>query len=169
MPSEKTLNAKKKLVAELHEQIMSSASGVLVDYKGVSVADDTKLRNELRNAGIKYGVVKNTMLALALKDTPYENLCEQLKESTALATVDADAIEISKILQDFSDKSKGVFTIKGGYMEGKAVGAETVSAMAKMPGREQLLSMLCSALSGNVRGLAVSLSRIAEQKEEQGA
>ncbi len=169
MPSEKTLNAKKKLVAEIKEQIMSAGSGVIVDYKGINVADDTKLRTELRAAGIKYGVVKNSMLTLALKDTPYESLTEQLKESTALATIDGDAIEISKILQDFSDKSKGVFTIKGGFMEGKAVPAETVSAMAKMPSREQLLSMLCSALSGNVRGLAVALSRISEQKEEQGA
>ncbi len=169
MPSEKTLNAKKKLVADLNAQIMSSESGVLVDYKGINVSDDTKLRSELRAAGIKYGVVKNTMLELALKGTPYEGLSDCLKESTALATVEGDAIEISKILQKFSDNSKGVFTIKGGFMEGKAVSAETVAAMAKMPGREQLLAMLCSALAGNVRGLAVALSRVSEQKEEQGA
>ncbi len=79
MPSEKTLNAKKQLVADLNAQIMSSASGVLVDYKGVSVADDTKLRSELRAAGIKYGVVKNTMLNLALTN-PRASL--QLKAAT---------------------------------------------------------------------------------------
>ncbi len=169
MPSEKTLNAKKQLVADLNALIMSSSSGVLVDYQGINVENDTKLRSELREAGIKYSVVKNTMLNLALKDTPYESLCEHLHNSTALATAEGDAIEISKILQKYSDDSKGAFGIKGGFMEGKAVDSGTVAQMAKMPGREQLLGMLCSALSGNVRGLAVALSRIAETKEEQSA
>ncbi len=169
MPSEKTLNAKKQLVADMNAMIMSSESGVLVNYQGITVEDDTNLRRELREAGVKYGVVKNTMLTLALKGTPYESLTECLKESTALATSEGDAIAVSKILQKYSDDSKGEFAIKGGFMEGKAVDAATVAAMAKMPGREQLLSMLCSALSGNVRGLAVALSRVAEGKEEQTA
>ncbi len=169
MPSEKTLNAKKQLVADLNALIMSSESGILVDYQGINVEDDTKLRSELREAGVKYAVVKNTMLNLALKGTPYESLCEHLHNSTALATVDGDAIAVSKILQKYSDDTKGAFSIKGGYMEGKAVDPGTVAQMAKMPGREQLLSMLCSALSGNVRGLAVALSRVAETKDEQSA
>ncbi len=166
MPSEKTLNAKKQLVSELNAMIMASDAGVLVNYQGITVEDDTKLRSELREAGVKYGVVKNTMLTLALKGTPYEALTEHLKESTALATAEGDAIAVSKILQKYSDDTKGEFSIKGGFMDGKAVDAATVAAMAKMPGKEQLLSMLCSALTGNVRGLAVALSRIAEQKEQ---
>ncbi len=165
MPSEKTLNAKKQLVADLKARIEASNAGILVDYKGISVEKDTVLRRELREAGVQYGIVKNTMLNFAVKDTPYEGLSEHLKESTAFATSDTDMMAAAKILQKYADDSKGAFTIKGGYMDGKTVSATEVSTIAKLPGKEQLLSMLCSALSGNIRGLACALSKVAEQKE----
>lgn len=85
MPNEKVLLEKQQYVAELKEKLTNSAAGVLVDYKGITVADDTKLRKELREAGVEYRVVKNTMLRLALKDTPYEEISNVLENTTALA------------------------------------------------------------------------------------
>ena len=79
MPNEKVLLEKQQYVAELKDKLTNAAAGVLVDYKGITVADDTKLRKELREAGVEYRVVKNTMLRLALKDTPYEEISNVLK------------------------------------------------------------------------------------------
>lgn len=165
MPSEKILLSKKQLVKDLNERIEGAVAGVIVDYKGITVEKDTRLRSELRGVGVKYAIVKNTMLNLAIKGTKYEGLSQYLKDSTALATSTDDSIVAAKILQKFSDESKGPFTIKAGFMDGKIMSADEVSTVAKLPNREQLLSMLCGALTGNIRGLALSLSRIAEQKE----
>lgn len=169
MPSEKVLKEKQALVAELHDKIEGAVAGVLVDYKGISVANDTKLRKELREAGVEYAVVKNTMLRLAVKDTAYEPLIEQMTGSSALAIASEDATAAARILNKYAEGSKGAFTLKGGFMEGKPMDAASVIAIAKLPGREGLLSMLLSALTGNLRGLAVALNAVAEQKSGETA
>lgn len=171
MPSDKILEQKKAYVAELHDKMMNATSGVLVDYIGITVDDDTKLRRELREAGVEYSVVKNTMLHLAIQDTPYTELDSVLSGSSALALCgEEDPLAAARVLCKYAEKSKGKFSVKLGYMDGKVVSADEVIALSKLPGREGLLSMLLSALTGNLRGLAVGLNALAEKKaEEEGA
>ena len=169
MPSEKILLQKQQLVAELKEKIEGSMAGVLVSYKGINVEDDTALRRELREAGVDYAVVKNTMLRLAVAGTPYEELVGEMKGSTALAVSKDDPISAAKILSKYADKAQNGFAVKAGFLEGKTLDLAGVSEIAKLPSREELLSMLCSALEGNIRGLAVALNAIVEKDGEAEA
>ncbi|MFV0412871.1 MAG: 50S ribosomal protein L10 [Oscillospiraceae bacterium] len=169
MPSEKILSQKKEYVAELQGKIKNAPSGILVDYKGITVEQDTALRRELREAGIDYAVVKNTMLHLALEGTDYTDMDSALTGTTALALSGEDALAPARILCKYAEKSKGKFAVKVGYLEGKVVPANEIEALSKLPGREGLLSMLLSALTGNLRGLAVAINAVAEKKSEEGA
>ena len=169
MPSEKVLSEKKAYVEELAAKIKSSVAGVVVDYKGISVADDTKLRRELREAGVEYAVVKNTMLRFAISGLGYTEMEGALEGSTAIAISNEDPLAAAKVLGKFAEASKGKFSIKAGYMEGKAMSSDEVMALSKLPGKQELLSMLCSALQGNIRGLAVALNAIAEKNGEGDA
>ena len=169
MPSEKILSQKKAYVEELAGKLKNSVAGVVVDYKGISVADDTKLRRELREAGVEYTVVKNTMLRLALADLGYTEMEKVLEGSTAIAISKEDPIAAAKILGKYAEDSKGKFSIKAGYMDGKEMDVAEVQQLAKLPGKQELLSMLCSALQGNIRGLAVALNAIAEKNGEGDA
>ncbi len=165
MPSEKILTQKQEYVAQLKSKLEKSVAGVLVDYKGISVEKDTKLRAELREAGIEYSVIKNTMLRLAVKGTELEDLKENMTGSSAIAISNEDPIAAARILNKFSKDSKGAFTIKSGYMDSKVMKADEVIAIADLPSREGLLSMLLSALTGNLRGLACGIKAVADQKE----
>ena len=166
MPSEKVLQSKKAIVAELTEKLNGAVSGVVVDYKGITVADDTKLRKELREAGVEYRVVKNTLLKFAAKDCGLDDMCSVLDGTTAIAISNEDVVAPAKILGKFAEDSKGKFTIKSGFMDGKVMSVDEVIALSKLPGKEQLLAMLLSALTGNIRGLAVALNAIAEKDGE---
>ena len=166
MPSQLTLERKQGVVADLKAKIEGSVAGVLVDYKGINVADDTKLRKELREAGVEYSVVKNTMLKLAVQGTDLESLSEVLEGTTALALSAEDHTVAAKIICKYADASKDNFNVKAGFLDGKAMDAAGVNAIAKLPSRLELLSMLCSALQGNIRGLAVALNAIAEKNGE---
>lgn len=169
MPNAKVLSEKEAYVAALREKMQTSVAGVLVDYQGVTVDKDTKLRASLREAGVDYAVVKNTMLRLAVKDTPYEGMAEFMTGSSAIAISHEDATAAAKILHKFSEDSKGKLTLKSGYMDGKVMKVDDLVEIAKLPGREGLLSMLLSALTGNLRGLAVALNAVAEKKQSEGA
>ena len=169
MPSEKILSQKKAYVEELAGKLANSVAGVIVDYKGISVADDTKLRRELREAGVEYTVVKNTMLRLALADLGYTEMEKVLEGSTAIAISKEDPIAAAKILGKYAEDSKGKFSIKAGYMDGKEMDVAAVQELSKLPGKQERLSMLCSALQGNIRGLAVALNAIAEKNGEGDA
>ncbi|MEG1931877.1 MAG: 50S ribosomal protein L10 [Pygmaiobacter sp.] len=166
MPSTKVLTEKQALVEDLKAKIQSSVAGVVVDYKGISVVNDTKLRRELREAGVEYAVVKNTLLRFALADMGYTSIENCLEGTTAIAISHEDPMVAAKILCKYADASKGAFTVKAGYMDGTDMTAAEVVAIAKLPGRQGLLGMLCSALQGNIRGLAVALNAIAEKSEE---
>ncbi len=163
LPSEKILQQKKEEVAQLTAKMKSAAAGVLVDYKGINVASDTKLRKELREAGIEYAVVKNTMLRFAAKEAGYGTLDSVLEGTTAIALSEKDQIAAAKILTKYAEDSKGKFTVKAGFVDGGVIDAAKVAELGKLPNREGLLSMLCSALQGNIRGLAVALNAIAEK------
>lgn len=164
MPSAKILEQKKTYVGQLREQLTNAPAGVIVDYIGITVEQDTALRRELREAGVDYRVVKNTMMHLAVQDTDYAALDEVLTGSTALALAnEEDALAPARILCKYAEKSKGKFSVKIGYIDGKVIPAEEVQALSTLPGREGLLAMLLSALTGNLRGLAVGLNAVAEK------
>ena len=152
MPSAKILEAKKALVADLNEKIAGSLAGVVVAYNGISVADDTKLRKELREAGVHYMVVKNTMLRLAVKGTQYEGLTEYFKGDTAIALSPEDPAAAARILCD-----------------GQVMNAAGIKSLSTMPNREGLLSMLAGSLNGIVGGLAVALQGIVDKQDETAA
>lgn len=171
MPSAKILEVKKALVADLNEKIAGSLAGVVVAYNGISVADDTKLRKELREAGVHYMVVKNTMLRLAVKDTSFEGLTENFKGDTAVAFATAeDPMAAARILCKYQDGDRSKkFVVKAGFMEGKVMSAAETNAIAKLPGREGMLSMFAGALTSTLSGLAVAMQAYADKQEEPAA
>ncbi|MDL2215838.1 50S ribosomal protein L10 [Ruminococcaceae bacterium OttesenSCG-928-N02] len=166
MPSAKILEQKQQQVSALKDKFTSCAAGVLVDYKGINVEQDTKLRKELREAGVEYSVVKNSLLRFAVDGTDFADMKEVLVGTTAIAFSGEDPLAPAKILNKYAEDSKGAFSIKSGYFDGKLVSAQEVTQLANIPGREQLLSMLCSALQGNIRGLAVALNAVATNAAE---
>lgn len=167
MPSESVLKGKQEVVETLKAKLQGSVAGVIVNYRGINVADDTKLRKELREAGIDYSVVKNTLLRFAAKETGFDELTGVLEGTTAIAISHDDPVAAAKILNKFAEASKGEFALKAGYVEGKILDKAGVEQLAKLPSREQLLTQLLSVLNGNIRGLAVALNAIAEKNNEE--
>ena len=129
MPSEKVLEAKKAQVAEIVESLKSAATGVVVDYRGLSVEEDTKLRNDLRAAGVKYFVVKNTLLRLAANQVGLEELDSILHGPTALA-VSEDPVAPAKVISDFA-KDNEKMEIKSGFMDGKVMTLDEIKARSE--------------------------------------
>ncbi len=166
MPSKSILEQKQKLVKELSERLKNSVAGVFVDYSGINVADDTKLRTDLRNANVEYTVIKNTLTKLAVKDAGLDGLDDILNGTTALATSADDLIAPAKIIGEFAEKNDN-FKIKAGFMEGKVISIDEVNKLSKMPSKENLLCMLLYALNGNISGLARALQAVKEQKEAE--
>jgi large subunit ribosomal protein L10 len=173
LPSDKILDAKKRQVAALAEEIKKANVGILVDYEGISVANDTKLRKDLRDGGNSYKVIKNTLLKRALADAGLTGLDDQLKGATALA-VGEDYVSAAKALKDCAKDNKD-FQIKGGFVDGAAVGVEQIDQLASLPSKDVLLSqVLCSmnapitglvtVLNGTIKGLVVALNAIAEKQ-----
>lgn len=174
MPSDKVLKQKQEYVDKLAQKLNESAAGVIVSYKGIDVASDTKLRRELREAGIEYSVVKNTMLHLAAHKAGLEQLDEVLKGSTALALSSEDHVAAAKVLSKFASTNKS-FEIKAGFIDGKVIDTNSVNQLAKIPSKEVLLAKalgglnapitgFVSVLNANLRGLVVALNAIAEKK-----
>lgn len=160
MPSEKVLEAKKAQVAELIEVLNGATTGVLVDYRGLNVEEDTKLRNNLRAAGVKYFVVKNTLLRLAANQTGLEDLDSILHGPTALA-VSEDAVAPAKVLADFAKENEAL-EIKSGFMDGKVLSLDEIKTLAKTPSQETLIAKIMGSLNSPISGLARLLSTIAE-------
>ena len=167
MASEKVIAQKQEIVANLKEKLTGSVAGVLVDYKGINVAEDTKLRKELREAGVDYTVVKNTLLKFAIDEVGFGALDTHLSGTTALAVSKEDPVIAAKILAKYAEDSKGQFSIKAGFLDGEVIDSDKVIAVGKLPSKEQLLVQLLSVLNGNIRGLAVALNAIAEKGQEE--
>lgn len=166
MPSAKILNEKQAYVAALKEKIAASCAGVVVTYKGITVDNDTKLRKELREAGVEYMVVKNTMLRLAFKGTELEALCDTFKGDTAIAFSNEDPIVAARILNNFAEKDKSKkFTLKGGYVDGEVMSAEKMKELAKLPDLKGMLSMFAGALTSTLSGLAVAMQAYVDKQE----
>ncbi len=170
MPSAKILSEKQAFVADLKAKIDGAAAGVLVSYKGINVADDTKLRKELREAGVEYAVIKNSLIRFAIQGTALEGLSEVLEGSTALAISKDDPIVAANLLNKFAESTKNKeFQIKGGFVEGRLMSKEQMQQIAKLPGREGMLSMFAGALTSTLSGLAVAMQAYVDKQEEPAA
>ena len=164
MASAKVLQEKQEFVNALTEKLNGATTGVIVSYSGITVAEDTALRRQLREAGVEYVVVKNTLLKRAAEAANLNGLDDALHGSTALAICD-DYTAAAKVLSKYAEGSK-TFKIKAGFMDGEVIGADKVEELAKLPNKEGLLSMLLSVLNGPIRGLAVGLNAIVEKSGE---
>ena len=164
MPSEKILSQKQAYVAELREKIAGSVAGVVVDYKGISVADDTKLRKELREAGVEYSVVKNTLTRFALDKAGLSGLDSVLNGTTSLATSAGDPIAPIRIVNDYATKLGDRFNIKAAFMDGKVLDAKEIVEIAALPGKDALYAKVLGTMLAPITSLAVCLGQILEQK-----
>ena len=168
MPSAKILEAKKAEVAAIAERLQGACAGVLVDYKGINVADDTALRKELREAGVEYTVTKNTMIELAIKGTELEGLSDALAGTTALATSKDDYVAAARILAKFANTHKD-FTIKSGFLDNEVISIEKIDSLAKLPSREVLLATVCNAFNAPISAFARAVQAIVDKGGEATA
>ena len=165
MPSQAILEQKKQQVAELKEKFSNAVAGVLVDYRGINAADDTVLRRELREAGVEYMVVKNTLLHLAFEGTDLAELDSLLEGTTAIAISADDHTAAARILGKYADDHEN-FNLKGGFLDGKAIDLATVTALAKLPTREVLLATVCNALNAPIAAFARVLQAVVDNGGE---
>ena len=165
MPSEKVLEQKKQVVAALSETLKGAVAGVIVDYKGITVADDTALRKELREAGIQYTVVKNRLLGLATKEAGLDGMDEFLNGTTAIATSAEDHVAAARILCKFADAHK-TFAVKSGFLDGKVIDLDTIQSLAKLPSREILLATVCNAFNAPIASFARAVQAIVDKQNE---
>ena len=159
---------KQPIVAEISENINGAQSVVLVDHRGLTVAQDTELRKQLRAAGVQYKVYKNTMMNFAFKGTEYEGLCDLLNGPSACAISKDDATAPARILCEFAAKAPKL-EIKGGVVEGKVYDSTGLEEISKVPAREVLLSRLLGSMQSPVANFARVIKQIAEKKAEGGA
>lgn len=169
MPSAKILEAKKAYVAELNTKIAGSLAGVVVAYNGISVADDTKLRKELREAGVHYVVEKNSMLRFAFKNMGIDAFDEVLHGTTAVALSKDDQTAPARVLGKFAEDHEDFFNLKAGYVEGVAYDAAGVEKLSKIPSKETLLAQLVGSLQGPIQKLAATLQAVVDSKSENTA
>ena len=155
---------KQPVVAEIAEVIDGAQSAVLVDYRGLTVEQDTELRKRLRAAGVTYKVYKNTMMNFAFKGTDFEALAPYLNGPSALAVSKTDATAPAREIAEFLKTAKNLkLEIKGGVVEGKAFDAAGIEEIAKIPGREALISRLLGSMQSPIANLARVLNQIAEK------
>ena len=164
MPNAKVLSEKQAVVDALSDRLSKATSGVLVDYKGITVAEDTALRRELREAGIEYSVVKNTLLRFAVDRCSFNELDNVLNGTTSLATTEGDPIAPIRIVSEYAKKLNGKFEVKGGFMEGKVLPLSELAEIATLPGKDALYSKVFGTLLAPITSLAVVLGQILEQK-----
>lgn len=166
MASEQILQAKKEAVCNLTEKLKAAKAGVLVDYIGINVEDDTKLRRELREAGVNYSVIKNSILRFATKDAGLEGFDEFLSGSSALALSNDDEIAPAKILGKYAKDHSDKFSVKCGFMDGKLISSQEVMALSKIPGKDALLTGIACALNMPIKGIVLALKAITEKDND---
>jgi len=165
LPSAIVLEQKKQVVADLTERLNNSIAGVIVDYKGINVADDTALRKELREAGVEYTVVKNTLLKLAIANTELNGLDAVLEGTTAIATSADDYVAAARILNKFADTHKN-FEIKNGFIDKEVIDVAKISGLAKLPSREVLLANVLGAFQAPISAFARAIQAIVDKDGE---
>jgi len=178
MPSEKILVQKKEAVVEFTALLQDAKAGVLVDYRGLTVEQDTKMRSELRAAGVEYKVIKNTLARYSIKEAGLDGLDTSLAGPTAWAISNNDLVAPAKIIAKFA-KDFEALEIKAGFMEGNVLNVAEVDQLAKLPSKEELIAKvmaglntpatgLVGVLNGSMRALAIALNALAEKKQAAG-
>ena len=162
MPNAAVLEQKKQQVADLKEKIEASVTGVIVDYSGTSVADDTALRKELREAGVEYFVAKNTIIGRAIEGTPLEDMKSVLEGTTAIALSKEDYTAAARILCKFAETHEN-FKVKSGFLDGKVVDVATIDSLAKLPSKEVLLATVLGAFQAPIAAFARAVQAIVDK------
>ncbi|MBR3002441.1 MAG: 50S ribosomal protein L10 [Clostridia bacterium] len=166
MASEKNINLKKEEVSKLAEKMKNASLILLTDYRGINVEDVTNLRTNLRNLNSEYSVIKNNITRRALEECKLEGLDDALEGPTAVIMTEEDYLEPTKAIYKFS-KDNDYYKIKGGVIEGKVMTAEEIIQLAKLPSRQELLSMLAGGLLANISKFAVALEQVRVKKESE--
>ena len=162
MPNASVLEKKQQQVAELKEKIAGAVTGIIVDYKGINVSDDTALRKELRENGVEYFVVKNTILGRAIDGTSVEGMKSVLEGTTALALSKEDYTAAARILCKFAEGHDN-FKVKSGFLDGEVVDVATIGSLAKLPTKEVLLATVCSAFQAPIAAFARAVQAIVDK------
>ena len=165
MPSASVLEQNKKVVADLVELLKSAQAGVLVDYRGITVEQDTQLRNKLREAGVEYKVVKNTLTRFAANEVGYQELDSSLHGPTALAISSTDPVAPAKVLSDFA-KDVEALEIKAGFLDGKVITLDEVKTLANTPSREVLIAKIMGSLNSPISKLVRTLQALVDNGVE---
>ena len=165
MPNAKVLSEKQAVVAELTERINGATSGIFVDYKGITVAQDSELRGELRKNDVEYSVIKNTLCRRAVDEIGLSEMSPILNGTTSLATSKGDPIAPFRVIGDFAKKmGEDKFNVKAGYMDGKVLSLSEITEIAALPSKEALYSIVLGTMLAPITSLAVVLGQIVEQK-----
>ena len=159
---------KRPIVEEISQKIEGAQSVVLVDHRGLTVAQDTELRKQLREAGVQYKVYKNTMMRFAFKGTEFEGLSDLLNGPSACAISKTDATAPARVLCNFAQKAPKL-EVKGGVVEGKVYDAAGIDAVSKIPSRDELLGRLFGSMQSPMANFARVIKQIAEKDSEGGA
>ena len=164
MPNAKVLESKKAVVDSLTGKIQEATSVVFVDYKGISVAQDTELRKQFREAGVEYSVVKNTLTNFAAKNAGYD-FSKVLNGTTAMASTTGDPIAPARIVCEFAKKNKNILSIKGGIVEGSVLSADQLNGFGELPSKNALVAQVLGTFLAPISSLACVLDQIRQQKE----
>ncbi len=165
MPSQKVLEQKQQVVNELADRISGSVAGIIVSYEGINVSDDTKLRKDLREAGVKYTVVKNTLIKRAAEKAGLNGIEGVLNGTSAIATSAEDYVAAARILQKFADGHK-TFEVKTGYLDNEVISLEKIQSLAKLPSREVLLANVLGAFQAPIASFARAVQAIVDKDGE---
>ncbi|MBP2002622.1 large subunit ribosomal protein L10 [Paenibacillus shirakamiensis] len=168
MANAKVIQAKQDAVDVVTAKLRESVTTVVADYRGLNVSQVTELRKQLREAGVEFQVLKNSLVRRATAAAELSELDEVLTGPTAIAFSTNDAVAPAKILNDFAKKNEAL-QLKGGVVEGRVVGADQIKALAELPSRDGLLSMLLSVLQAPVRNFALAVKAVAEKDENSAS
>ena len=171
----KTREQKQRDLDALARQFQTATTGMLIGFKKLTVAKDQELRRQLRDAGARYQVVKNTLARKAAEGTPFAQAADHFKGVTALALAEGDPVQLSKAISKFARENPEVFSFKAGVVEGRVIALRDVEAIATLPSKEELISKvmfllnaqaqrLATVLSAVPRNLAIVVKQIGEQK-----
>lgn len=167
MPSAKVLESKKAMVKELADRLSNAQAGVLADYRGLTVEQDTELRRKLREANVQYTVIKNSIIHFAVKEAGLEGLDSVLEGPTALATSSEDVVSPAKVLCDFA-KDHEKLEVKAGFVDGAVISIDEVKKYASIPSKEVLISKMLGSLLSPIGALARTLQAIVDEEATPG-
>ena len=165
MPSNSILAQKQAIVADLAEQLKNSPAGVVVNYQGITVDADTKMRKALREAGVKYMVMKNSLTGRACDEVGLGDMKQYLSGMTAIAIGTTDPVAPAKVLKEYAEKIES-FQILAGYLDGAVVDVDTVNRLADIPSKEVLIAKLLGSIKSPLYGLAYALQAVVDRDGE---